>query len=86
MISISFISFLFNLQEALFTEKVNFSHIMDLVTKVTNLIQRGNRALSHRKWVVFLEEVKATYGDLLMHTGVWMSHGKCLERFFCAVQ
>ena len=56
---------------------------MDLVTKVTNLIRGGNRSLSHRTFVSFLDEVDAAYGDLQMHTEVrWMSRGKCLERFF----
>ena len=56
---------------------------MDLVTKVTNLIRGGNRALSHRNFVAFLDEVNAAYGDLQMHTDIrWMSRGKCLERFF----
>jgi len=56
---------------------------MDLVTKVTNLIRGGNRSLSHRRFIAFLDEVDAAYGDLQMHTEVrWMSQGKCLERFF----
>lgn len=56
---------------------------MDLVTKVTNLIRGGNRSLNHRKFVAFLDEVSAAYGDLQMHTEIrWMSRGKCLERFF----
>ncbi|CAH1965859.1 unnamed protein product [Acanthoscelides obtectus] len=43
----------------------------------------GNRALTHRKFRDFLAEVDATYGDLLLHTGVrWLSAGKCLQRFF----
>uniref|UniRef100_A0A3P8SYK1 HAT C-terminal dimerisation domain-containing protein n=1 Tax=Amphiprion percula TaxID=161767 RepID=A0A3P8SYK1_AMPPE len=43
----------------------------------------GNRALNHRNFVAFLEEVNAAYGDLQMHTDIrWTSHGKCLERFF----
>uniref|UniRef100_A0A3B4ZZY3 HAT C-terminal dimerisation domain-containing protein n=1 Tax=Stegastes partitus TaxID=144197 RepID=A0A3B4ZZY3_9TELE len=70
-------------QEALCAKTINFSHVMDLVTKVTSLIQGGNRALNHRKFVAFLEEVNAAYGDLQMHTDIrWMSRGKCLERFF----
>ena len=43
----------------------------------------GNRSLNHRKFVAFLDEVSTAYGDLQMHTEIrWMSHGKCLERFF----
>ena len=72
-----------SLQEALCAKTLNFSHVMDLVTKVTNLIRGGNRSLSHRKFIAFLDEVDAAYGDLKMHTEIrWMSRGKCLERFF----
>ncbi|XP_057203176.1 general transcription factor II-I repeat domain-containing protein 2B-like [Triplophysa rosa] len=70
-------------QEALCAKILDFSHVMNVVTKVTNLIRGGNRALNHRKFTAFLDEVSATYGDLLMHTDIrWMSRGKCLERFF----
>ncbi|KAM3867728.1 general transcription factor II-I repeat domain-containing protein 2-like [Diretmus argenteus] len=70
-------------QEALCGKKLNFSHVMDVVTGVTNLIRGGNRALTHRKFVAFLDEVDAAYGDLKLHAEVrWMSRGKCLERFF----
>ncbi|MBN3302959.1 SC5A5 protein, partial [Amia calva] len=70
-------------KEALCAMSLHFSHFMDLVTKVTNLIRGGNRLLNHRKFTAFLEEVRAAYGDLLMHTEIrWISLGKCLERFF----
>lgn len=50
------------------------------MTKVTNRIWDGNRFLNHRKFVAFLDEVSAAYGDLQMHPEVrWMSWGKCLE-------
>lgn len=53
------------------------------MAKVTNLIRGGNRSHSHRRFMTFLDEVDAAYGDLQMHTEVrWMSQGKCLERFF----
>lgn len=82
-IFIVLVIFIFNFQEALCAKTLNFSHVMDLVTKVTNLIRGGNRALNHRNFVAFLEEVNAAYGDLQMHTDIrWMSRGKCLERFF----
>ncbi len=71
------------LQEALCAKTLDFGHVMNVVTKLTNLIRCGNRALSHRKFTAFLDEVSAAYGDLLMHTDIrWMSRGKCLERFF----
>ncbi|XP_078140529.1 general transcription factor II-I repeat domain-containing protein 2B-like [Centroberyx gerrardi] len=70
-------------QEALCAKHLNFKHVMDVVTKVTNLIRGGNRSLNHRKFMAFLEEVDAAYGDLQLHTDIrWMSRGKCLERFY----
>ncbi|XP_063075907.1 general transcription factor II-I repeat domain-containing protein 2A-like [Engraulis encrasicolus] len=70
-------------QEALCAKTLDFGHVMELVTKVTNLIRGGNRSLSHRRFITFLDEVDAEYGDLQLHTDIrWMSRGKCLERFF----
>uniref|UniRef100_A0A3B1INU1 DUF4371 domain-containing protein n=1 Tax=Astyanax mexicanus TaxID=7994 RepID=A0A3B1INU1_ASTMX len=70
-------------QEALCAKTLNFGHVMDLVTKVTNIIRGGNRSLCHRRFITFLDEVDAEYGDLQLHTDIrWMSRGKCLERFF----
>lgn len=69
------------LQEALCAK--DSGHVMNEVSKFTNLIQGGNRALNHRKFAAFLDEVSAAYGDSLMHTDIrWMSHVKSLERFF----
>jgi len=57
--------------------------LQGLEASVSNLIRGGNRSLNHRKFVAFLDEVNAVYGDLQMHTEIrWMSRGKCLERFF----
>jgi hypothetical protein len=56
---------------------------MEVVAKITNLIRGGNRSLSHRRFCSFLEEIDASYGDLLLHSHIrWLSAGKCLERFF----
>jgi hypothetical protein len=47
---------------------------------VTNLIRGDNKSLSHRTFWANLEEMDATYGDLLLHYEVrWLSAGKCLE-------
>uniref|UniRef100_A0A3Q3ISJ2 SPIN-DOC-like zinc-finger domain-containing protein n=1 Tax=Monopterus albus TaxID=43700 RepID=A0A3Q3ISJ2_MONAL len=71
------------IHQALCARTLDFSHVMDLVTKITNLIRGGNRSLSHRRLTAFLDDVDAAYGDLQMHTDIrWMSRGKCLERFF----
>ena len=56
------IYFILFLQEALCA--MNFSHLIDLVTKVTNLIQKGSRFLKHRKFIAFLDEVSAAYGAI----------------------
>ena len=47
------------------------SSVMKTVVKVTNLIRGGNKSLSHhRKFRTFLEEMDATYGDLLLRSEV----------------
>uniref|UniRef100_A0A672MSJ9 DUF4371 domain-containing protein n=1 Tax=Sinocyclocheilus grahami TaxID=75366 RepID=A0A672MSJ9_SINGR len=66
------------LQEALCAKTLDFGHVMNVMMKVTNLIRGGNRVLNHRKFAVFLDEVSAAYGDLLMHTDIrWMSQYLC---------
>jgi hypothetical protein len=56
---------------------------MATVTKITNLIRGGNLFPTHRKFLTLLEEMDSAYGDLLLYTEVrWLSHGKCLVRFF----
>uniref|UniRef100_A0A3Q3ISD0 HAT C-terminal dimerisation domain-containing protein n=1 Tax=Monopterus albus TaxID=43700 RepID=A0A3Q3ISD0_MONAL len=69
-------------QEALCARTLDFSHVMDLVTKITKLIRGGNRSFSHKRFIAFLDEVDAAYGDLQMHTDIqWMSRGKCLVAY-----
>jgi hypothetical protein len=43
---------------------------MKVVVKITNIIRGGggNRSLSHRKFRSFLEEIDASYGNLLLHS------------------
>lgn len=70
-------------QEALYTKSLKLTCAMDLVVKVTNLIRGGNKALSHRKFKMFLNDVDAAYGDLSLHSEVrWLSARICLKRFF----
>ncbi|KAG5862518.1 hypothetical protein JTB14_030125 [Gonioctena quinquepunctata] len=58
-------------------------NVMKVVVKITDIIEGGNRALTHRKFRDFLAEVDATYGDLLLHTDIrWLSAGNCFQRFF----
>uniref|UniRef100_A0A3B1JTT5 SPIN-DOC-like zinc-finger domain-containing protein n=1 Tax=Astyanax mexicanus TaxID=7994 RepID=A0A3B1JTT5_ASTMX len=60
--------------KTLCAKTLNFGHVMDLVTKVTNIIRGGNRSLCHRRFITFLDEVDAEYGDLQLHTDIrWMS-------------
>jgi hypothetical protein len=69
-------------QEVSCRKSVKQSNCMKVVMKITNLIRGGNRSLSHRKFRSFLEEIDASYGDLLLHSQTrWLSAGKCLERF-----
>ncbi len=62
-------------QQALAGKVMDFSHIMTLVVKLINLIRA--KALQHRLFKALLDELDASYGDLLLHTDVrWLSHGK----------
>lgn len=70
-------------QGALCGKSVKQNQVFKLVIKVINMIRGGNRALLHRQFKQFLEEMEAEYGDLLLYNHVrWLSAGKCLERFF----
>lgn len=70
-------------QEALCGKSVKQNEVMKTVIKVINLIRGGNRALVHRQFKQFLEEMESEYGDLLLYNQVrWLSAGKSLERFF----
>jgi hypothetical protein len=70
-------------QEALCGKSVQQSNCRKEVAKITNLVRGGNRSLSHRTFRSFLEEIDASYGDLLLHSQIrWLSAGKCLEQFF----
>jgi hypothetical protein len=55
-------------QEALCGKSVQQSNCMKVDVKITSLIRGGNRSLCHRKFRSFLEEIDASYGDLLLHS------------------
>ena len=53
---------------------------MSVVVSVVNYLRA--RALKHRTFRAFLEEVDAEYKDLVYHTEVrWLSRGRVLQRF-----
>jgi len=67
-------------QEALCARTLKFKHVMDFVCQSVNFIRA--RALKHRQFQAFLEEVEAEYGDVVYHTEVrWLSRGSVLKRF-----
>lgn len=70
-------------QEALCGKAVKMCDAMKLVISITNFIKGGHKALCHRQFKIFLQEVNAVYKDLPLHCDVrWLSAGKCLQYFF----
>jgi hypothetical protein len=62
--------------EALCGKAVQQINCMKVVVKITNLIRGSNRSLYPRKFCSFLEEIDASYGDLLLHSQIrWLSAG-----------
>ena len=68
------------IQEALCGKVLKFGHVMSVVVSIVNYLRA--RALKHRTFRAFLEEVDAKYEDLVYHTEVrWLSRGRVLQRF-----
>ncbi len=68
-------------QQALCSKCLKYEHVMSVVLKCINYIR--SRSLQHRQFRPFLEEIEATYGDVLYFTEVrWLSRGHVLKRFF----
>ncbi len=68
-------------QQALCSKCLKYEHVMSVVLKCINYIR--SRSLQHRQFRAFLEEIEATYGDVLYFTEVrWLSRGNVLKRFF----
>lgn len=70
-------------QQALFSKAIGMMQAMKVAVKIINKIRGGHNSLRHRKFVSFLKDLDADYGDLLLYTEVrWLSRGKSLERLF----
>uniref|UniRef100_H3BGZ2 DUF4371 domain-containing protein n=1 Tax=Latimeria chalumnae TaxID=7897 RepID=H3BGZ2_LATCH len=68
-------------QEALCAKYLKFKEVMEFVVSTVNFIRA--RSLNHCEFQSFLENINATYGDVLYHTEVrWLSWGNVLKRFF----
>ncbi|XP_078542665.1 general transcription factor II-I repeat domain-containing protein 2-like [Lissotriton helveticus] len=67
-------------QQAICAKVMGFDHVMTPVVKIINLI--WTKARQHQSFKVFVEEISAEYGDLLLHTRIrWLSRGNILRRF-----
>uniref|UniRef100_A0A6P7GQI1 General transcription factor II-I repeat domain-containing protein 2-like n=1 Tax=Diabrotica virgifera virgifera TaxID=50390 RepID=A0A6P7GQI1_DIAVI len=62
------------------TFRAEIIEVMNLVIEIVNRIL--SKALYHRQFKEFLNEIEAQYSDLLLHNKVrWLSKGKELKRF-----
>ncbi|XP_078533909.1 general transcription factor II-I repeat domain-containing protein 2-like [Lissotriton helveticus] len=67
-------------QQAICAKVMGFDHVMTPVVKIINSIRA--KAKQHRTFKLFLEELSAEYGDLLLHTQIrWLSRGRILRRY-----
>lgn len=67
-------------QQNLCGKELNFEHVMKVVVSTVNFIK--SRALHHRQFKQFLDEIEAQYGDVVFFTEVrWLSRGNTLQRF-----
>lgn len=66
-------------QEALCKSALDMNHVLNVVIKLVNSVR--SRALNHRQFREFLEELQSEYSDLLYYTKVrWLSAGRVFER------
>ncbi|XP_069498771.1 general transcription factor II-I repeat domain-containing protein 2B-like [Ambystoma mexicanum] len=67
-------------QQAICAKVMGFDHVMAPVVRI--IISIRAKAKQHRMFKIFLEELSAAHGDLLLHTEIrWLSRGKILRRF-----
>uniref|UniRef100_A0A3P9MDH9 SPIN-DOC-like zinc-finger domain-containing protein n=1 Tax=Oryzias latipes TaxID=8090 RepID=A0A3P9MDH9_ORYLA len=68
-------------QEQLCAKTIGLADVVRDVVKIINCIR--SKALLHRQFRAFLDEVDAQYKDILYHQEVrWLSRGTVLKRFF----
>ena len=68
-------------QQNLCAKSVKFSNIMSTVVSCVNFIK--SRALNHRQFQEFLEDMDTEYGTLAYYCEVrWISKGKMLKQFY----
>ena len=59
------------------------SDVMKAVVQIVTLIRGGNKVYRHRRFITFLEELNAEFGDLPLYANIrWLSAGKVLKHFF----
>lgn len=54
-----------HLEVSLCGKIMKLDELMNVVFKITNLIRGGNRSVSHRNFITYLEELDCEYDDLL---------------------
>lgn len=70
-------------QQALLSKCANIDEAMTYSIKIINKIRGCHNSLGHRKFVRFLAEIDAEYGDLSLFTEVgWLCKEKFLNQFF----
>lgn len=68
-------------QQSLCSKSIRFNNVMDVVIKIINFIR--SRALNHRQFKAFLDELSSEYDDVTYCCEVrWLSKGKMLKRFY----
>ncbi|XP_072377810.1 general transcription factor II-I repeat domain-containing protein 2-like [Diabrotica undecimpunctata] len=72
-------------QEALCSKKIEFQNVVKVVVSIVNFIK--SRALNHRQFKQFLDDIESEYGDLLYYTEVrWLRRGLTLERLLNLIE
>ncbi|KII67030.1 General transcription factor II-I repeat domain-containing protein 2 [Thelohanellus kitauei] len=68
-------------QQSLCAKSLKFKNVMEVVVGCINFIK--SRALNHRQFKEYLEDIFSEYEDVSYYTEVrWLSKGKMLKRFY----